>query len=85
MTKYHHPRIQLFVILPPTGTSRTKSVRILITIMYTYRQVILNNSTLLNEQDISKAMYKRRCDYNKKHAGKTIIIILQKDTIPMLI
>ena len=49
-------------------------------VMDAYRQAI-NNSTFLNEQDISKAVSDWTCDYNKKHAGKTSSISLQEGRI----
>ncbi len=47
-----------------------------------HRQVI-NNPTLLNEQDIGKAVLDWIGDYNKKHAGKTSTISLQRACISL--
>jgi transposase len=48
--------------------------------LWMHRQAI-NNSAFLNEQDMGKAAYDWTCDYNKKHAGKTSTISLQKGSI----
>ena len=37
-----------------------------------HRQAI-NNAAFQNERDIGKAVSDWKCDYNKKHAGKTSI------------
>lgn len=72
----HHPRIQL-VFLP----TRSPDLNLIeIRWMWMHRQAI-NNSTFLNEQDIGKAVSDWTYDYNKKHAGKTSIISLQKESI----
>ena len=47
-----------------------------------HRQAI-NNSTFENEQDIGKAVSDWTINYNKKHAGKTSIISLHKESIFM--
>ena len=72
----HHPRIQL-VFLP----TRSPDLNLIeVRWMWMHRQAI-NNSTFLNEQDIGKAVSDWTYDYNKKHAGKTSSISLQKESI----
>ena len=72
----HHPRIQLVFLL-----TRSPDLNLIeVDGCDAYRQAI-NNSTFLNEQDIGKAVSDWTYDYNKKHAGKTSSISLQKESI----
>jgi len=72
----HHPRIQLVFL--PTRSPELNLIEV--RWLWMHRQAI-NNSTFLNEQDISKAVSDWTCDYNKKHAGKTSSISLQEGRI----
>ena len=71
----YHPRIQL-VFLP----TRSPELNLKIRWLLVHRQAI-NNSTFENEQDIGKAVSDWTSNYNKKHAGKTSSISLQKVSI----
>ena len=68
----HHPRIQLVFL--PTRSPELNLIEV--RWLWMHRQAI-NNSTFLNEQDISKAVSDWTCDYNKKCAGKTSSISLR--------